>query len=236
MSGNRKGFTLMEVLVVLAITALLAALLFPIFAQAREQGRKAVCSSNLRQIGLAFRMYGQDYDGCFPNNGDPFLWMGRRWRWLVQPYLALVAQRDPTDPTNPNKSVNHRPGILICPSDATAPVKWDSTSYGYSAAFYHTPAQVNAMTKEDLWRWPRFPCVSQSEAAVQFPAQKALAAEWLTNHDPPPVGWWNWRGSRNYLFVDGHVKYLPARAIHPAVDGYPDINLTVDGVAGRDVE
>jgi prepilin-type N-terminal cleavage/methylation domain-containing protein/prepilin-type processing-associated H-X9-DG protein len=65
---SRLGFTLIELLVVIAIIAVLAAILFPVFAQAREKARSATCLSNLRQIGMAYRMYMQDYDTCVPVN------------------------------------------------------------------------------------------------------------------------------------------------------------------------
>lgn len=233
---RRRGLTLVELLVVIAIIAVLAGLLFPTFKQAREGARRATCLYNLRQIGIAFGMYLADWDGLYPNTGDPYLWMGRRWRWPLAPYLNCVGRRDPADPNNPLRSVGGGPHILVCPSDHTAPLQWDSTSYGYCAAFYHTPAQINQMTWEDLWKYDAFPCISQSEAGVRFPGHKVLAAEWLTNHDSEQVGWWNWQGSRNYLFADGHVRYLPAARIRPAVDGFPDPNLTRDGLAGRDLE
>ncbi|MBC8136660.1 MAG: DUF1559 domain-containing protein [Fibrella sp.] len=60
-----RGFTLIELLVVIAIIALLAAILFPVFAQAREKGRQAACQSNLRQVGVAIRMYAQDADETY---------------------------------------------------------------------------------------------------------------------------------------------------------------------------
>lgn len=91
----RKGFTLIELLVVIAIIAILAAILFPVFAQAREKARQATCQSNLKQLGLAVLMYVQDYDEVLPSSwakewpGDPM--------FFVQPYMKNT-------------------GILICPS------------------------------------------------------------------------------------------------------------------------
>jgi prepilin-type N-terminal cleavage/methylation domain-containing protein len=63
---TRRGFTLIELLVVIAIIAILAAILFPVFAQARAKARQAVCISNVKQLGLGFMMYVQDYDENFP--------------------------------------------------------------------------------------------------------------------------------------------------------------------------
>jgi prepilin-type N-terminal cleavage/methylation domain-containing protein/prepilin-type processing-associated H-X9-DG protein len=60
------GFTLVELLVVIAIIAILVALIFPVFSRVRENARRASCASNLRQVGLALRLYAQDYGGWFP--------------------------------------------------------------------------------------------------------------------------------------------------------------------------
>src|SRR5437870_12262848 len=66
----RTGFTLIELLVVIAIIAILAAILFPVFAQAREKARQTGCLSNTKQIGTAVNMYLQDYDETFPFSDD----------------------------------------------------------------------------------------------------------------------------------------------------------------------
>ena len=65
-SSTRQGFTLIELLVVIAIIAILAAILFPIFTAAKEQGRQAQCLSNLRQLGMGFRAYSDDWNGRLP--------------------------------------------------------------------------------------------------------------------------------------------------------------------------
>lgn len=86
----KYGFTLIELLVVIAIIAILAAILFPVFAQAREQARRTACLSNTKQIGLAFAMYTQDYDETTPavihlsGGNDNDFWT------IIQPYVKNI--------------------------------------------------------------------------------------------------------------------------------------------------
>ena len=92
----RHAFTLIELLVVIAIIAILAAILFPVFAQAREKARAISCLSNLKQGSLAYQMYTQDYDETTPCQVTPvtqrdannyFVVNGGYWYMLIQPYV-----------------------------------------------------------------------------------------------------------------------------------------------------
>jgi prepilin-type N-terminal cleavage/methylation domain-containing protein/prepilin-type processing-associated H-X9-DG protein len=80
---KNHAFTLIELLVVIAIIAILAAILFPVFAQAREKARQATCLSNLKQLGLAAAMYTQDYDETL----HPAISGSLRWPQLLSPYV-----------------------------------------------------------------------------------------------------------------------------------------------------
>ena len=93
-SSNRRAFTLIELLVVIAIIAILAAILFPVFAQARDKARSASCLSNEKQLGLAFMQYVQDYDEAFPMTnyeigGGFFDRQIPHWQDIVYPYVNL---------------------------------------------------------------------------------------------------------------------------------------------------
>ena len=98
---TRGAFTLIELLVVIAIIAILAAILFPVFAQAREKARQTMCSSNMKQMGLALEMYRQDYDAQNPNEWP---WWGLSLYDWDHTFLEVIT------PYTKNKQ------IAVCPS------------------------------------------------------------------------------------------------------------------------
>ena len=247
-SAKKRGFTLIELLVVIAIISILAAILFPVFAQAREQGRKAVCLSNVRQLALGFALYVQDFDEGFPNTGDPYLYSGRRWRWSVMPYLG-IGQRQKSGSV---LSESGSPEILYCPSDTVSGSKFDYTSYVYSASFFHSADQIDALHFGDLLNNPPgLTTITQTLSALQTPVRKVLISEWYDSHQSGKsgrIGPWGsgyaapktpgidcWQGARVYGMSDGHAKFIVSTQILPSADSCPDINLTVHGVAGGDL-
>jgi len=133
MNRRPNAFTLIELLVVIAIIAILAAILFPVFAQARAKGRQAACISNGKQIGMAIMQYSQDYDESYPlgrwDGGN-----GNRMNWVqaTMPYMkSLAVYLCPDDPFDPNDNANKNVGAYWLPSGTPA----FRTSYAYNMDF-----------------------------------------------------------------------------------------------------
>jgi prepilin-type N-terminal cleavage/methylation domain-containing protein len=194
---SRRGFTLIEVLVVIAIIAILAAIIFPTFARAREKGRVARCTANLRQIGMALSMYGQDYDDRFPWAVDP-VDKNRPDIWQFYPYwrdliLSMPYYQDVLQPYCKNT------GIFQCPSDTgydwldipsvmlpTHPSSYEVWGTSY---FYRTELAFSGATLSGIKR----------------PAETNVFAD----------GHGEWHGDAPYrrhrymcLYGDGHVKSI----------------------------
>jgi prepilin-type N-terminal cleavage/methylation domain-containing protein/prepilin-type processing-associated H-X9-DG protein len=139
---KRRGFTLIELLVVIAIIAILAAILFPVFAQARDRARSASCLSNLKQMGSAWVMYAQDYDERFPqaqplNSWDNCATMKDRGSFggwignLLQPYAKNSAIF--ICPTNPRlNNVNYGTG---CAGSGNTDGEFAKTRFGIQYVF-----------------------------------------------------------------------------------------------------
>lgn len=107
---SKSGFTLIELLVVVAIIAILAAMLLPALAKAKEQAKRAVCITNLKQIGLAVEIYAQDYDKQFPYGLAYFAGTANEGKPTANDsYMLLI-----------NQGYIRDPGVFVCPSSCTA--------------------------------------------------------------------------------------------------------------------
>jgi len=191
----RRGFTLIEMLVVVGILAVLAAIIFPVFAQARGRARQAQCIANLKQLGQALEMYSSDYDDLYPFAVDaadslcPQIWDGfPQWQaWI--PYMPRI--KDVIQPYTKSREVLH------CAAD-TGYDHLENTSYPLDGE----PTAFEAMGNSYHWR---------TEVAFQHVGPSLLAYPAETNIMMDGHG--SWHGGRNYtdgrwniLYGDGHVK------------------------------
>jgi prepilin-type N-terminal cleavage/methylation domain-containing protein/prepilin-type processing-associated H-X9-DG protein len=226
--GNgRRGFTLIELLVVIAIIAILAAILFPVFAQAREKARQSACISNLRQIGTAFSLYQQDYDERLPDRRDLKLTLPGGFRpWTTWP---------PSDPRAGWAAVALEPytcntALWSCSSVAgsvlgTAPQVAQPLSAAPNAAatyywLWRFDRPDEPVPLDNFWGKSEGQVVADLQAAnnpqagfPHGPADVELGVDPYFPNTIPTVpenlkGRAVHLGGRNRLFLDGHVKYL----------------------------
>jgi prepilin-type N-terminal cleavage/methylation domain-containing protein/prepilin-type processing-associated H-X9-DG protein len=207
----RAGFTLIELLVVIAIIAILAAILFPVFAQAREKARQTACLSNGKQIGIALMMYTQDYDETLPlNAGDVanYLAAGAAPNWIVgiQPYLKN------TD-------------VFVCPSSTPA-VNAPTTSPDYSTAVPTATGNCSLQGNAVVMQKPLSAMPSPANIIFigeeHISVNRALLRPRLTppgTQNPPVYQGWhgvvngkerynnNHNGGGNLTYCDGHTKW-----------------------------
>lgn len=144
----RRGVTLVELLTVIAVTAALAAILFPVFARARERARTHSCAVNLVNIGLALRLYAEDHGGAYPPTDDDLSPLIPRY---VRTDLVFACPSAPS-PTTPmgapaNQSLSAPPPPSMGPPLPTDPEEGKATPPGMTSYYYragHTPGEAPA--------------------------------------------------------------------------------------------
>jgi prepilin-type N-terminal cleavage/methylation domain-containing protein/prepilin-type processing-associated H-X9-DG protein len=236
---RHHGFTLIELLVVIAIIAILAAILFPVFAKVREKARQTACVSNMKQLGLAFAQYTQDYDGRLPardgNTGNSMF-----WAVVIYPYVKSV-------------------GIYQCPDDSTEQIIVQPPYTYYPLSYAENQnAVTGAFGAESTFNAPASTVLLNEQYSNHFSPTRIEYNNWdgwgmtfgysgwgvnlvtgptgINNKSncasSGPMGPRHTQGS-NYLAIDGHVKYLTGASISPGLNAATSTSAEQTGGFGN---
>jgi prepilin-type N-terminal cleavage/methylation domain-containing protein/prepilin-type processing-associated H-X9-DG protein len=209
-TSKKTGFTLIELLVVIAIIAILAAILFPVFAQAREKARQTTCTSNLKQIGSALLMYAQDYDEFFPTpayNASGTAGTNRYWQDLVAVYIGAKGKYDASaNPRYPNT-------VFDCPSLGPSLVERAIGDYGLCQLFAPLPSsdpRRNLIDTRNIKNPSVAGAVTEARDSFAYTAAKIGAVDEQWTSSPYRFLRNAHTEGINILYCDGHVGWKRA--------------------------
>ncbi len=192
---THRGFTLIELLVVIAIIATLAAMLLPVLAKAKSRSYAIACLNNLKQIGLASRMYSDDNADALPRTSH----QGASWVSTLQPYCAGTnlwrCQRDP----NRTRLYSYALNDYLLPSSRA-----DSTVTRYPR-FTSVPAPVETFFMAE--------CADAYASSDHFHFAGPDGEHYSPPHFAAAVAVYRHDLAANFLFVDGHVERITWRSL-----------------------
>lgn len=229
LARTKFGFTLIELLVVIAVIGILGAMLIPLTGKARASARQAQCASNLRQIGMALRLYADENDGLLP--GIAHLRVEDSWVFALRPYLDNVNE------------------IRICPSDPRADrmreVDWATSYVMNDIIFFPSTDEFGRPAGEDFRRIDALQAPSRTILAFIEADHRGIAPSDDHTHATDWGGNWSavlndiapdrhraggedpsrTTGNANYLFADGHVQAIRAAEIRQRIESGENIAL-----------
>jgi prepilin-type N-terminal cleavage/methylation domain-containing protein/prepilin-type processing-associated H-X9-DG protein len=237
--GASPAFTLIELLVVIAIIAILAAILFPVFAQARDKARQSTCLSNTRQMGLALSMYVQDNDETYPWAVGQPPQRNPSWAGLISPYvrnltvflcpsqldLALAKWQGDPERFKEAGPRNYSSNGEVLPYLSSSPVQ----DIGFKRAYHNRvrslaeipepantiviveTARAGTVNMQASWKDSHY-AWSILNDAVAYLAWKDPNARESDGRTWDYVALLRHQGGSNYTFADGHAKWLKPEA------------------------
>lgn len=238
--GKAHAFTLIELLVVIAIIAILAAILFPVFAQAREKARQAACLSNYKQQSLAILQYVQDYDELMPGGTLNFFGGGWSdgfigWQMPCQPNQAgtdCMAWGNAVQPYQKNYQVFRCPSTVNDWNPYGQPAGTQGSSYTYNGDLQNLPQSQIVQPSATVMIWsgqmsntwigrsmtnPNLSCSDKNAPCVYQPqgpngcATGNGGGDYFVVYGGLSFKKWIHGAGDNFVFADGHVKWNPLK-------------------------
>ncbi|MEW6303690.1 MAG: DUF1559 domain-containing protein [Verrucomicrobiota bacterium] len=217
-SRTQQAFTLVEMLVVIAILAILASLLLPALARAKDKGRQAFCQNSLRQVGLAFQLYHGDYDDQFPAPGSKQRYGPQPEDWIWWQYGRGVS----------NSSIakfvsGFNPKLFTCPSDreaqdlqAQGSITNEPYRYSYALTSYDLQGEQNlgmsTIITQDRKIYPfRARSVIRPSAKLMLVEEDRATIDdprWVPHGRVPNLVSPRHAKKGNVVFADGHLEIV----------------------------